>query len=150
MNCDDAPQSDVMVNFSGPGVAEPARNEASMPVGGDSVTYGVGAASNWSRRWSNWSRRSSNRSRRGSNRSSRGRGDDSRRRHAVGCDCRFCLAHVKAMAVMASVAVAAVVVTTVVAAAVATLLLLGAAVSVVVKMGVMQTAPISSSLAARS
>ena len=27
MKCDDAPESDVIVNFSGPGVAEPARNE---------------------------------------------------------------------------------------------------------------------------
>ena len=43
--CDDAPQSNVMVNFSGPGVAEPARNEKPMPDGGDSLTYGVGAAS---------------------------------------------------------------------------------------------------------
>ena len=30
---DDAPQSDVMVNFSGPGVAEPTRNEKSIPDG---------------------------------------------------------------------------------------------------------------------
>ena len=43
--CDGAPQSDVMVNFSGPGVAEPARNEEPMPDGGDSLTYDVGAAS---------------------------------------------------------------------------------------------------------
>ena len=43
--CDDAPQSDVMVNFSGSGVAEPARNEKPMLDGGDSMTYGVGAAS---------------------------------------------------------------------------------------------------------
>ena len=52
---------------------------------------------------------------------------------------------------MASVAVAAVVVATDVATttvAVATVLLLGAAVSVVVKMGVMQTAPSASSRAA--
>ena len=33
-----------MVNFSGPGVAEPARNEKPMPDGGDSLTYSVGAA----------------------------------------------------------------------------------------------------------
>ena len=44
MKCDAAPQSDIMVNFSGPGVAESARNEKLMPDGGDSVTYGVGAA----------------------------------------------------------------------------------------------------------
>ena len=43
--CDDAPQSDVMMCFSGPGVAEPAKNEKSMPDGGNSITYGVGAAS---------------------------------------------------------------------------------------------------------
>ena len=43
--CDNAPQSNVMVNFSGPGVAEPARNETTMPDGADSLTYGVGAAS---------------------------------------------------------------------------------------------------------
>ena len=43
--CDDAPQSEVVVNFSGPGVTESARNEKSMPDGGDSLTYGVGAAS---------------------------------------------------------------------------------------------------------
>ena len=42
--CDDAPQSDVMVNFSGPGVADPARNERPMLDGGNSLTYGVGAA----------------------------------------------------------------------------------------------------------
>ena len=47
----------------------------------------------------------------------------------------------------ASVADAAVNISTVVAAAVATLLLLGAAVSVVVKMGAMQTAPTASSRA---
>ena len=34
-----------MVNFSGPGVTEPTRNEKQMPDGGDSLTYGVGAAS---------------------------------------------------------------------------------------------------------
>ena len=43
--CDDAPQSNAMVNFSGPGVAEPARNEKPMPDGGDSLAYGVGATS---------------------------------------------------------------------------------------------------------
>ena len=43
--CDDAPQSDVMIDFSGPGVAEPARNEKPMPDGGDSMTYGVRVAS---------------------------------------------------------------------------------------------------------
>ena len=43
--CDDAPQSDVVVNFSGPGVAEAARNEKPMPDGDDSMTYGVEAAS---------------------------------------------------------------------------------------------------------
>ena len=43
--CDDAPHSDIMMNFSGPGVAEPARNEKPMPDGGDSLTYDVGAAS---------------------------------------------------------------------------------------------------------
>ena len=32
--CDDTPQSNVMMNFSGPGVAGPARNECSMPDGG--------------------------------------------------------------------------------------------------------------------
>ena len=42
--CDDAPQSDVMVNFSGPGVAEPVRIEKARPDGGDSMTYVVGAA----------------------------------------------------------------------------------------------------------
>ena len=42
--CDSAPQSDIMVNFSGPGIAEPAKNENPMPDGGDSMTYGVGAA----------------------------------------------------------------------------------------------------------
>ena len=41
---DDARQSNVVVNFSGPGVAEPARNEKPMPDGGDSLTYIVGAA----------------------------------------------------------------------------------------------------------
>ena len=44
--CDDAPQSDIMVNFRGPGVAKPAKNETPMPDGGDSMTYGVEAASN--------------------------------------------------------------------------------------------------------
>ena len=39
--CDDTPQSDVKVNFSGPGVAEPARDEKPMPDEGDSMTYGV-------------------------------------------------------------------------------------------------------------
>ena len=43
--CDDAPQLDVMVNFSGPGVAELARNKKSMPDGGELMTYGVGASS---------------------------------------------------------------------------------------------------------
>ena len=43
--CDDDLQSDVMVNFSGPGVAEPARNEKPMPDRGDSLTYGVGDCS---------------------------------------------------------------------------------------------------------
>ena len=57
-------------------------------------------------------------------------------------------ARVRAVTVMASVSVAAVVIT-VVAAAVATLLLLGAAVSVVMNMGVMQTAPTASSRAAQ-
>ena len=41
----DGLQYDVMVNFGWPGVAEPARNEKPMPDGGDSLTYGVGAAS---------------------------------------------------------------------------------------------------------
>ena len=61
------------------------------------------------------------------------------------------LARVRTIAAMASVAVAAVVVATVVAAAVAvaTLLLLDAAVSVVVKMSVVQTASTPSSRAAR-
>ena len=45
INCENAPQSDVMVSFSGPGVAELARNEKSIPDGGDSRTYGVRAAS---------------------------------------------------------------------------------------------------------
>ena len=35
--CDDAPQTKVMMNFSGPGVAEPAKNKESMPDGGGSV-----------------------------------------------------------------------------------------------------------------
>ena len=44
--CDDALQSEVMVNFSEPGVVESARNKKSMPYGGDSMTlYGVGEAS---------------------------------------------------------------------------------------------------------
>ena len=47
--CDDAPQSDVLGNFSGPGVVEPARNEKPIPDRGDSLTYGVGAASDLTR-----------------------------------------------------------------------------------------------------
>ena len=43
--CHDALQSDVMVSFSGPGVAEPARDGTPMPDVGDSITYGVEAAS---------------------------------------------------------------------------------------------------------
>ena len=43
--CDDAPQSDVMMGFSTPGVAEPTRNEKPMPDGGDSMAYGVRVAS---------------------------------------------------------------------------------------------------------
>ena len=43
--CDDAPQSDVMVRFSRPGVAEPARDKTPMPGVGDLMTSGVGAAS---------------------------------------------------------------------------------------------------------
>ena len=43
--CDDTPQFDVMVNFSGPGIAELAKNENPMPDGGNSLTYGVGEAS---------------------------------------------------------------------------------------------------------
>ena len=40
---DDAPPSEVMMNFSGPGVAEPARKERPMPDGGDSMAlYDVG------------------------------------------------------------------------------------------------------------
>ena len=39
------PQSDVIVNFSGPVLAELARNEKPMPDEGDSMTYGAGAAS---------------------------------------------------------------------------------------------------------
>ena len=81
-----------MVNFSGLGEAEHARNEKPKPDVGDSMTYGVGAASvetGVGSEVSNWSRRSSNRSRRGSNQSSRGRDDDCRRRRAVGCGCRF-------------------------------------------------------------
>ena len=70
--CDDAPQSEVMVNFSGPGVVESAKNEQSMPDGGDSMTlYSVGVAWDRSSRDSNRSRRSSNRSRWSSNRSRR-------------------------------------------------------------------------------
>ena len=42
--CDDAPKSDVMVNFSGPGVAQLMTNEWPMPEGGDSIAYGVGTA----------------------------------------------------------------------------------------------------------
>ena len=42
---DDAPQFNVMVNFSGPGVAELARNGKPIPDGGDSLTYGVGVVS---------------------------------------------------------------------------------------------------------
>ena len=47
--CDDAPQSDVMVNFSGHEEAEPVRNEKPMPDGGNSLTFGVGAASDLTR-----------------------------------------------------------------------------------------------------
>ena len=43
--CDDATQSDVIVNFSGPGVAQPARNQKPTPDGDDSMTYGLGEAS---------------------------------------------------------------------------------------------------------
>ena len=43
--CDEAPQSNVMVNFSGQGIVGPARNEKPMPDGGDSMTYRVGEAS---------------------------------------------------------------------------------------------------------
>ena len=43
--CDDAPQSGIMVSFSGPRVAEPARDGTPMLDGGYSMTYGVGAAS---------------------------------------------------------------------------------------------------------
>ena len=45
MKCDKAPQSGVMMSFSGPGVAEPAGNEKPLPDGADSMTSGVGAAS---------------------------------------------------------------------------------------------------------
>ena len=150
--CDDVLQSDVMGNFSEPGVAERTRNEKPMSDGGDPMTYSVGAArevTGVGGGVTEASRRSSNRRRRGSNRSSRGKGDDFRRTCAVDCDCRVGSARVRAVAEMLSVTVAAVVVTTVVAAAVATLLLLGAAVSVVVKMGAMQTAPTASSRDAR-
>ena len=36
--CDDAPQSDIIVNFSRPGVTQPARNGCPMPDGGDWMT----------------------------------------------------------------------------------------------------------------
>ena len=68
----------------------------------------------------------------------------------VDCDCRVGSARVRD-AVTASVAVATIILATVVTAApaVATLLLLGTAVSVVVKMRFVQTAPTISSHAAR-
>ena len=43
--CNDAPQSNVMVDFSVSGVAEPARNETLMSDRGDSLTYDVRTAS---------------------------------------------------------------------------------------------------------
>ena len=43
--CSDAPKSKVMVHFSGPGVAEPARNQKPMPDRDDSMAlYGVGVS----------------------------------------------------------------------------------------------------------
>ena len=148
--CDDAPQPDVMVSFRGPGVVEPARNVKPMPDGGDSLTYGVGAASDLI----------------GVGGAVNGAGGAATGvdgavttgaagawtmtvdKDAVGCDCRVGSARVRAVAVTASVGVAAVVVVAA-AVAVATLLLPGAAVGVAVKMGVMQAAPTDSFRTAR-
>ena len=45
MKCDDAPQSEVMVNFGGSAVAESTRNEKPMPNEGNSMMlYVVGAS----------------------------------------------------------------------------------------------------------
>ena len=123
-----------MVNFRGPGVAKPAKNEKPMPDGGDSMTYGVEVASNLT--------------------GVGGAVNGATRvgAMAVGEDVPLAVtavARVRAIAAMASVTVVVIATVVVAAVAVATLLLLGAAVSVVVKVGVMQTAPIASSRAAR-
>ena len=126
-------------------------------VGASWEVAGVDGAVNWGRRHSSRSRRSSNLSRRSSNRSSnrssRSRGDGSRRIRIVGCDCRFGSVRVKAASVTASVAVVVVVVVVATGAAtvpaVDTPILLGAAVNVVLKVCVIQTAPTASSRAAQ-